>query len=70
MPETILNGIRVRCPVCKKTSVLDNIPERGYVEWKYGGKLIQQALPGLTADQREQLISGTCPSCWKAMFGS
>ena len=32
------------------------------------GELIQEALPELSADQRELLISGTCPKCWDELF--
>lgn len=32
------------------------------------GTLAQKAFPYLTADERETLISGICPECWKAMF--
>lgn len=32
------------------------------------GAHIQDAFPYLSADEREQLLSGTHPSCWDAMF--
>ena len=32
------------------------------------GSLMQQAFPKLSADQREQIISGTHPKCWIEMF--
>lgn len=35
--------------------------------WK-AGALIQRAMPELTPDQRELLISGTCSACWRKMF--
>ena len=44
------------------------VPEEGFHNWQ-GRALIQNALPELTADERELLISGTCPSCWDRMFG-
>lgn len=34
------------------------------------GELIQNALPYLTADEREMLISRTCGTCWDEMFAS
>ena len=34
------------------------------------GELIQNAMPHLTADQREFLITGITPSEWQAAFGS
>ena len=33
------------------------------------GKLIQDAMPYLSADEREVLISGTCGPCFDKMFG-
>jgi len=32
------------------------------------GALIQCAFPGLSAGQREQIISGTHPKCWNEMM--
>ena len=32
------------------------------------GELIQYAFPTLSAGMREQIISGTHPDCWDAMF--
>ena len=32
------------------------------------GELIQCAFPGLSVDQREQIISGTHPKCWNELF--
>lgn len=33
------------------------------------GELIQKALPTLSADDREFLISGTSPTGWNTLFG-
>lgn len=33
------------------------------------GAYLQDVRPDLTAEQREQLISGTCPSCWDQFMG-
>ena len=37
------------------------------VEWQ-NGKYAEDAFPYLTADERELLISRTCPDCWDRMF--
>jgi hypothetical protein len=37
--------------------------------WRNRELLAQEAFPYLDADQRELLISQTCPTCWEAMFG-
>ena len=36
--------------------------------WKHGGEYIQTAMPYLTVDERELLISGTCGPCFDNMF--
>ncbi len=36
----------------------------GFVSWQ-SGKYIQDALPELSAGERELLISGTCDECWQ-----
>lgn len=36
--------------------------------WMTGEKNIQNALPYLTAGERELLISGTCDDCFNVMF--
>ena len=57
-----------RCPFCGEIFHI-TVPTEGYVLWKYEGVLIQEALPMLTANEREQLISGICPKCWDGLFG-
>ena len=55
------------CPFCGESHVVEVVAE-DYADWK-NGKLIQDAMPYLTADEREMLISGICPTCWDNMFG-
>jgi hypothetical protein len=40
--------------------------EEGLVKWQ-NGAYIQDALRELTPAQRELLITGICPKCWKMM---
>lgn len=55
------------CPFCGEVhSVWVN--EVDYAAWQ-DGELAQNAFPYLTAEQREVLISGICPTCWDGMFG-
>lgn len=54
------------CPFCKQDFVVVTTLE-GYIEWT-SGTLIQNAMPDSTPDEREQLISGTCPKCWDIQF--
>jgi hypothetical protein len=49
----------MRCP---RVSVhLTREQYAGYLEWRLGHKLIQEALPDLSEDEREKLISGLGP---------
>ena len=59
--------VEVRCGVC---SQMHNVAVRevDFNTWQ-GGKLIQNAMPYLSADERELLISGTCGKCFDDMFG-
>ena len=44
------------------------VPRDGYLRWKKGG-LIQKAMPEVSEDDREFLISGISPEGWKQIFG-
>lgn len=66
---TIYTAVTVSCscPFCgKETALL--VPARGYLRWQ-DGELIQNALPDLSASERETLISGLCESCQADIFG-
>lgn len=39
------------------------VPSQGLWDWEHG-KFAQQAFPHLTADLREQVMTGTHPECW------
>jgi len=62
-PET---RVEVTCGICKTTHKL-TVPIEGFIKWR-SGVLIQQALPELSADDRELLISGVCGGCFDDMF--
>lgn len=62
MKHTVL----ARC-FCGKVNEV-RVEVEAYNRWQ-GGELIQVVFPDLSAEERELLISGTCPSCWDAMFG-
>lgn len=32
------------------------------------GEHVQNLFPAMSVDDRERLISGTCPTCWDIMF--
>ena len=55
---------------CVKCETIVEIPVLGpdYEKWE-NGELIQTAMPYLSADEREVLISGVCGPCFDNMFG-
>ena len=57
-----------RCPFCGRGNEIE-VNESDYWDWD-DGELVQDAFPYLSADEREMLISGICPTCWKNTFGS
>ena len=59
--------IFVKCPHCNDFSEVA-VPVEGFRRWQ-AGEYIQDALPELSCDDREILISGICPDCWADIFG-
>lgn len=55
------------CPCCGKANEIE-VNEMDYFDWD-DGELVQDAFPYLSAEEREMLISGICPTCWNKMFG-
>lgn len=41
-------------------------PIEGYMKYE-AGHLVQDCFPEMSADDREFLITGICPKCWKSM---
>ena len=54
------------CPLCGHSHVVE-VNEADCLAWK-GGATVQDAFPYLSADEREMLVSGICPSCWDKLF--
>ena len=44
------------------------ITMKEYLAYRDGNQMIQVALPTLTADQREFLMTGTMPDSWDEIF--
>ena len=59
--------IVTRCPFCGRANEVA-VNETDYLDWQ-DGALVQNAFPYLSADEREMLISGICPTCWADTFG-
>ena len=67
--------LRISTPKCMKPGCTRPeevlIPARmkqGYMDWVTGRKHIQNALPEVSAAEREQMKTGTHPECWDEMF--
>lgn len=56
-----------RCMVTKKIHIVRNVPKDGLRRFA-DGAFIQDALPGLSDDEREFLISGYSPEGWAQVF--
>ena len=59
--------VPVACRCCGGVYCLE-VNTEGFACWQ-SGELIQNALPELSAEDRELLISKTCDTCWKNLFG-
>lgn len=57
-------SVKTKCPFCGKERVVENVPRNRFFEWKEGYKNIQDALPELSADDREALMTGICNKCY------
>lgn len=59
--------IDVRCNMCGIAyTIIYNRADM--VDWLSGSKFIQDAMPYLTPDERELLISYTCGNCFNNLF--
>lgn len=55
------------CNFCRKEYTL-MLPQSG-IDALNDGVLVQNAFPGLPAEDRELMISGMCAGCWELTFG-
>jgi hypothetical protein len=51
------------CPKCGEPSYLKKVPTEGFMAWQAGAS-VQRALPDLTVDQREVLMTGYHSECF------
>ena len=58
--------ITTTCPLCGDTEDIYT-PTKNFIDWE-DGMLIQKAMPFLSDDDRERLVSGLCPACFDKMF--
>lgn len=58
--------IEMTCPFCGASHAVE-VNMAQYEQWM-NGELIQNAMPDLSATEREQLISRLCPVCQTTIF--
>ena len=58
--------VDVDCQYCDTSHAVKVNPDQ-YKQWKQG-VFIQDAMPQLSANDRELLMTRTCPACWDKMF--
>jgi len=57
-----------QCVVCGERGWVFDVDALGFVRWTELGEDIQDALPGLSADERELLLTGIHAHCWQKMW--
>ena len=62
--ETVIVPAACRC--CQGVFCVE-VDAVGYEQWK-AGELTQNAMPTLSAEERELLISKACGDCWNKLF--
>ncbi len=55
------------CLHCNQVTTF-NILKTEWNRWQVKGEFIQDVFPHLSISERETMISGTHPKCWKEMF--
>lgn len=60
-------SLSVCCKICGENKGIRNVSLEGYNNW-YNGVVIQKALPELSDDERELMITNICRQCWDGMF--
>lgn len=72
--EIVLNGIAYieinpgSCPLCTKPNAKITVSVSQYIRLMAGNEHIQNIIPNVSSDDRETLVSGTCPKCWDELF--
>lgn len=61
--------IKTICPICgiEHNVQLSSDQEYRYIDFLEGKGHIQDLLPDLSKENRELLLTGICPECWKKM---
>ena len=56
-------------PFSGETNTMDIDVTQSQIDAWYGGELIQNAMPNLSADEREFIMTGITPEEWADNFG-
>tara|TARA_Y100000385_G_scaffold291973_1_gene374966 strand:- start:19115 stop:19357 length:243 start_codon:yes stop_codon:yes gene_type:complete len=65
---TTKEKITAGCRMCSKTETFE-VCSDNLIAWQQREMLAQDAFPELPVATVELMISGTCGTCWKEMFG-
>ena len=57
----------ITCESCGQLYILD-VDKKDFNDYMYHVKYIQDAMPYLTAGERELILSKTCNTCYNKMF--
>ena len=64
--EGLYNATSLPCPMCKESITIE-LPTSRLFAYNNGASL-HEVFPDSTPDVRERFITGTCGTCWNAMF--
>ena len=67
--ESTIVDLHVKCGGCRQLYAL-RVERADYDRLLNRTERIQEIFPYLAPPMRELLVSGTCPKCWKQMFGA
>jgi hypothetical protein len=62
------HSVVLECIRCKVAQPEIKVKKEDYDQWADNGRLIQVAMPYLSANEREMLITQLCPSCWEQLY--
>lgn len=60
--------LSVRCLACGRLKTI-KVPEKGYKAWQITHIPIQHAMPEVSPEDREMLLSHICGECFEALYG-
>ena len=63
-----MDVITKQCTVCGSRGRVFDVDALGFTLWQTGLEEIQDALPELTKDERELLMTGIHAHCWEQMW--